>query len=148
MTIRIFWQVNSNETIDDLTVADRLRMDDNKVNDIQANVATKSLVITYQDWTTQSLDLDTITTDVNVSWATLNATSNILTLTADDGWADVTVNLSDFVNSSELTTALQNNKPTGYSFTNDSLLKSFDANTVSLSQLADVVATYIKDRQS
>jgi hypothetical protein len=52
------------------------------------------------------LNINDIITDVKVSGATLDATTNVLTLTSTDGGADVTVDLSDFVNNGELTSAL------------------------------------------
>ena len=77
-----------------------------KVQDISTDSVTKKLVVTYTDDTVANLSINDIITDVQVSGATLDATTNVLTLTSTDGGADVTVDLSDFVNSSELTTAL------------------------------------------
>ena len=77
-----------------------------KVQDISTDSVTKKLVVTYTDDTVANLSINDIITDVQVSGATLDATTNVLTLTSTDGGADVIVDLSDFVNSSELTTAL------------------------------------------
>ena len=77
-----------------------------KVKDVTTDTLNDRLVITYTDDTTASLNMDDIVTDIYVSGATLDAATNVLTLTSTSGGADVTVNLSDFVNSSELTTAL------------------------------------------
>ena len=77
-----------------------------KVQDISTDSVTKKLVVTYTDGTVVNLNINDIVTDVKVSGATLDATTNVLTLTSTDGGVDVTVDLSDFVNSSELTTAL------------------------------------------
>ena len=79
-----------------------------KVQDISTDSVAKKLVVNYTDSTVANLNINDIITDVHVSGATLDATTNVLTLTSDDGGADVTVNLSDFVNSSELTSALAN----------------------------------------
>ncbi len=77
-----------------------------KVKNVSTDVLNDKLVITYTDDTVSNLNINDIITDIHVSGATLDATTNILTLTSTDGGADVTVDLSDFVNSSELTTAL------------------------------------------
>jgi len=77
-----------------------------KVKNVTTDAVNNWLVITYTDDTTSNLTISDIVTDVNVTGATLNATSNVLTLTSDDGGADVTIDLSDFVNSSELNNAL------------------------------------------
>ena len=77
-----------------------------KVKNVTTDAVNDKLVITYTDDTTSELNINDIITDVHVSGATLDATTNVLTLTSTDGGADVTVNLSDFVNSSELTAAL------------------------------------------
>ena len=77
-----------------------------KVQDISTDSVTKKLVVTYTDSTVANLNINDIVTDVHVSGATLDATTNVLTLTSTDGGADVTVDLSDFVNSGELTSAL------------------------------------------
>ena len=77
-----------------------------KVQDISTDSVTKKLVVNYTDATVANLNINDIITDVQVSGATLDATTNVLTLTSTDGGADVIVDLSDFVNSSELTTAL------------------------------------------
>lgn len=77
-----------------------------KVKDVTLDAINNRAVITYTDDTVANLNVNDIVTDVNVTGATLDATTNVLTLTSDDGGADVTVNLSDFVNSSELTSAL------------------------------------------
>lgn len=77
-----------------------------KVKNVITDAVNDKLVITYTDDTVANLNINDIITDVHVSGATLDATTNILTLTSTDGGADVIVDLSDFVNSSELTTAL------------------------------------------
>ena len=77
-----------------------------KVQDISTDSVTKKLVVNYTDATVANLNINDIITDVQVSGATLDATTNVLTLTSTDGGADVTVDLSDFVNSGELTSAL------------------------------------------
>ena len=77
-----------------------------KVQGISTDSVTKKLVVNYTDSTVANLNINDIITDVHVSGATLDATTNVLTLTSTDGGADVTVNLSDFVNSGELTSAL------------------------------------------
>lgn len=78
----------------------------NKVKSIATDALNDKLVVTYTDNTVANLNINDIVTDVYVSGATLDATTNVLTLTSTSGGADVTVNLSDFVNSSELTSAL------------------------------------------
>ena len=78
-----------------------------KVKDVTTDAVNDKLVITYTDDTVANLNINDIVTDVYVSGATLDATTNVLTLTSTSGGADVTVNLSDFVNSSELTTAFK-----------------------------------------
>jgi hypothetical protein len=77
-----------------------------KVKDVTTDALNDRLVITYTDDTVANLNINDIVTDVYVSGATLDVTTNVLTLTSTSGGADVTVNLSDFVNSSELTSAL------------------------------------------
>ena len=77
-----------------------------KVKNVSTDALNDKLVITYTDNTVSNLNINDIITDVHVSGASLDATSNVLTLTSADGGANVTVDLSDFVNSSELTTAL------------------------------------------
>ena len=77
-----------------------------KVQDISTDSVTKKLVVSYTDDTVANLSINDIVTDVKVSGATLDATTNVLTLTSTDGGADVTVDLSDFVSSGELTSAL------------------------------------------
>ena len=77
-----------------------------KVQDISTDSVTKKLVVNYTDATVANLNINDIITDVQVSGATLDATTNVLTLTSTDGGADVTVDLSDFVNSGEFTSAL------------------------------------------
>ena len=89
-----------------------------KVNNITTDAVNDKLVITYTDDTVANLNINDIVTDVHVSGATLDATTNVLTLTSTDGGADVTVNLSDFVNSSELTTALNTKQDNLVSGTN------------------------------
>ena len=77
-----------------------------KVQDISTDSVTKKLVVNNTDATVANLNINDIITDVHVSGATLDATTNVLTLTSTDGGANVTVDLSDFVNSGELTSAL------------------------------------------
>jgi hypothetical protein len=62
------------------------------------------LVVTYTDGTVSNLNLDDIVTDIYVDGASLDAITNVLTLTSSTGGADVVVNLSDFINSSEFIT--------------------------------------------
>lgn len=78
----------------------------NKVKNVTTDAVNDKLVITYTDDTTSELNINDIITDVYVSGASLDATTNVLTLTSSNGGADITVNLSDFANSSEITTAL------------------------------------------
>ena len=77
-----------------------------KVKNVSTDALNDKLVITYTDGTVSNLNINDVITDIHVSGASLDATSNVLTLTSADGGADVIVDLSDFVNSSELTTAL------------------------------------------
>ena len=77
-----------------------------KVQGISTDSVTKKLVVNYTDSTVANLNINDIITDVRVSGATLDATTNVLTLTSTEGGANVTVDLSDFVNSGELTSAL------------------------------------------
>ena len=77
-----------------------------KVKNVTTDAVNDKLIITYTDDTTSNLNINDIVTDVNVTGATLDATTNVLTLTSSNGGADVTVNLSDFVNSSELASVL------------------------------------------
>ena len=77
-----------------------------KVKNVTTDAVNNKLVITYTDDTVANLSINDIVTDVHVSGATLDATTNVLTLTSTDGGADVIVDLSDFVNSGELTSAL------------------------------------------
>lgn len=75
----------------------------NKVKSITTDALNDKLVVTYTDGTVANLNINDIVTDVYVSGATLNATTNVLTLTSASGGADVTVDLSTFVNSDEIT---------------------------------------------
>ena len=93
-----------------------------KVKNITTDAVNDKLVITYTDDTVANLNINDIVTDVHVSGASLDATTNVLTLTSTDGGADVTVNLSDFVNSSELTTAL-NTKVTKVTSTDNAIVR-------------------------
>ena len=77
-----------------------------KVQDISTDSVAKKLVVNYTDGTVANLNINDIITDVHVSGATLDATTNVLTLTSTDGGTEVTVDLSDFVNSEELISAL------------------------------------------
>ena len=78
----------------------------NKVKSIATDALNDKLVVTYTDDTVANLNINDIVTDVYVSGATLDVTTNVLTLASTSGGADVTVNLSDFVNSSELASVL------------------------------------------
>ena len=77
-----------------------------KVKDVTTDAVNDRLVITYTDDTSSNLNLADIINDIYVSGASLDATTNVLTLKSTSGGADVTVNLSDFVNSSELASVL------------------------------------------
>ena len=94
--------LSTNDFTDTLKQALELK----KVQGISTDGVTKKLVVNYTDGTVANLNINDIVTDVHVSGATLDATTNVLTLTSTDGGADVTVDLSDFVNSGELTSAL------------------------------------------
>ena len=96
----------SNADTNALTDTLKALLEAQKVKNVTTDSLNDKLVITYTDNTVANLNINDIVTDVHVSGATLDATTNVLTLTSTDGGADVTVNLSDFVNSSELTTAL------------------------------------------
>lgn len=89
-----------------------------KVKNVTTDALNNMLVITYTDDTVANLNINDIVTDVHVSGATLDVTTNVLTLTNTDGGADVTVDLSDFVNSSELTNVLSNHYTKNESNTN------------------------------
>lgn len=73
-----------------------------KVKDVTTDAVNDKLVITYTDDTVANLNINDIVTDVYVSGATLDATTNVLTLASTSGGADVTVDLSTFVNSDEI----------------------------------------------
>ena len=77
-----------------------------KVKDITTDAVNNWLVITYTDNTSANLTISDIVADIHVSGASLNASTNVLTLSSTNGGANVTVDLSDFINSSELTSAL------------------------------------------
>lgn len=77
-----------------------------KVKNVTTDPLNDVLVIAYTDNTTSNLNLNDVITDVYVSGASLNATTNVLTLANANGGASVVVNLSDFVNSAELNTAM------------------------------------------
>lgn len=74
----------------------------NKVKSIATDALNGKLVVTYTDDTVANLNINDIVTDVYVSGATLDATTNVLTLTSTSGGADVIVDLSTFVNSDEI----------------------------------------------
>lgn len=90
----------------------------NKVKDITTDALNNKLVITYTDDTVANLDMNDIITDVHVSGAELDATTNTLILTSSVDGADVVVNLSDYVTSGSLTTALDNHYTKDESDTN------------------------------
>ena len=108
----------SNANTNALTDALLTLLTTKKVKNVTTDAVNDKLVITYTDDTVANLNINDIITDVHVSGATLDATTNVLTLTSTDGGADVTVNLSDFVNSSELTTALNTKQDNLVSGTN------------------------------
>ena len=104
-----------------------------KVKNITTDALNNKLVITYTDDTVSELNISSIATDVLVSGATLDATTNVLTLTNDDGGANVTVDLSDFVNSSELALALSTKEPADATILKDAdiglTVQAYDVNT-------------------
>jgi hypothetical protein len=108
----------SNADTNALTDALLTLLTTNKVKNVVTNALNNRLVITYTDSTTSELNINDIITDVHVSGATLDATTNVLTLTSADGVAEVTVDLSDFVNSGELASALDNHYTKNESNTN------------------------------
>ena len=108
----------SNADTNALTDTLKALLEAKKVKNVTTDSLNDKLVITYTDNTVANLNINDIVTDVHVSGATLDATTNVLTLTSTDGGADVTVNLSDFVNSSELTTALNTKQDNLVSGTN------------------------------
>ena len=99
-------EVGKGLSTNDFTNTFKQALELKKVQDISTDSVTKKLVVNYTDSTVANLNINDIITDVHVSGATLDATTNVLTLTSTDGGADVTVDLSDFVNSGELTSAL------------------------------------------
>ena len=131
----------SNSDTNALTDALLTLLTTKKVKNITTDAVNNKLVITYTDDTVANLNINDIVTDVHVSGATLDATTNVLTLTSTDGGADVTVNLSDFVNSSELTTALNTKQDNLVSGTNiktingQSVLGSGDISTTDSTKL-------------
>ena len=56
-----------------------------KVQDISTDSVTKKLVVNYTDSTVANLNINDIITDVHVSGATLDATTNVLTLKSTEG---------------------------------------------------------------
>ena len=104
--IKTKYENNSNTNA--LTDALKTLLETKKVKNVTTDATNNKLVITYTDDTTANLNINDIVTDIYVNWASLDASTNVLTLTAADGGADVTVDLSDFVNSSELNNALTN----------------------------------------
>jgi len=96
----------SNADTNALTDALKSSIEQNKIKSVDSDVTNNTLTFTYIDDTTTSIDLTSLVPDVHVSGAVLDATTSVLTLSSEDNGADVTVDLSDFVNSSELTTAL------------------------------------------
>ena len=101
-------EVGKGLSTNDFTNTFKQALESNKVQNITTDSVAKKLVVTYTDDTVANLNINDIVTDVHVSGATLDATTNVLTLTSTDGGSDVTVDLSDFVNSGELTSALSN----------------------------------------
>ena len=77
-----------------------------KVKNVSLDPIGNNCVVTYTDDTVALLNVNDIVTDIHVDGASLDASSNVLTLTSAEGGADVVVDLSDFVNSSELVSAL------------------------------------------
>ena len=131
----------SNADTNALTDTLKALLEAKKVKNVTTDSLNDKLVITYTDNTVANLNINDIVTDVHVSGATLDATTNVLTLTSTDGGADVTVNLSDFVNSSELTTALNTKQDSLVSGTNiktingQSVLGSGDISTTDSTKL-------------
>ena len=76
-----------------------------KLEDLTLDPVLNKVTLHYTDGTTSVKDFNDVVYDIYVNGASLDASSNVLTLTTEGG-ADVTVDLSDFVNSSELTSAL------------------------------------------
>jgi hypothetical protein len=91
-------------TANDFTTAFKTLVQANKLKSVTSDNVAHTVTFTKEDDTTQVLNLDDITTDISVSGASLDASSNILTLTGVDQ-PDVTVDLSDFVNTTEQTAA-------------------------------------------
>lgn len=78
----------------------------NKLKDLTLDAPNNKVVVTYTDNTQVLLDINDVINDIYVSGAVLDGTSNVLTLSSSDGGADVTVDLSIFVNDNELANAL------------------------------------------
>ncbi|MCK4500240.1 hypothetical protein KAU11_07070, partial [Candidatus Babeliales bacterium] len=107
--INIVSDANYVHTDNNLTDAFKLLLETKNVSNVSLDAVNNLAIIDYTDGTTKSLDVNSIVTDIYVTGATLDATTNVLTLTNDDSTiADVVVDLSDFVNSAELIEALAN----------------------------------------
>ena len=99
-------EVGKGLSTNDFTDAFKQALESNKVQNISTDSVTKKLVVTYTDGTFVDLNLDDVVTDVKVEGATLDATTNVLTILSSDGGADVTVDLSVFVTNQTLSNAL------------------------------------------
>ena len=138
----------SNADTNALTDTLKALLEAKKVKNVTTDSLNDKLVITYTDNTVANLNINDIVTDVHVSGATLDATTNVLTLTSTDGGADVTVNLSDFVNSSELTTALNTKQDNLVSGTN---IKTINGQSVLGSgdiEISDATAVKLTENQT
>ena len=106
-----------------------------QVHNVVGDPANNRLIITYTDGVVSYLNIDALLTDVSVEGASLDVTTNVLTLNGADG-VNVVVNLSDFVNSLELANALALKQDTLVSASNirtmdgESLLGSGDLDYV------------------
>lgn len=128
---------------EDFSTALKTLLETKKVKNIVTDAVNNWLVVTFTDDTTSNLNINDIVTDVNVTGATLNATTNVLTLTSDDGGVDVTVDLSDFVNSSELTNALSLKEDTANKKTNIDTNKTSDTFFPSIKSVYDWVTDWV-----
>ena len=99
-------EVGKGLSTNDFTDTFKQALELNKVQNITTNSVTKKLVVTYTNGTSVDLNLDDVITDVKVESATLDATTNVLTILSSDGGADVTVDLSVFVTNQTLNNAL------------------------------------------
>jgi len=87
--------LSTNDLTDDL----KTKILSKKVKDV--GTSGHSVTFTYTDNTTKNIDLESLVKDVHIESGSFDKTNGVITLKDSDG-NDITIDLSDFVSSSEL----------------------------------------------